>query len=78
MKYAVIINNEVINIILWDGLKPVTFPNDATVIKSDTLAIGMKFDGTKWYMPVTPYVEPDIQPDEFMSILTGGKDNEIQ
>lgn len=77
MKHAIIKNNEVVNIIIWDGIKPVTFPNDVTVVQSDTLAIGMKYDGTNWYMPVIPYVEPEIQPDEFMNIITGGKDNEI-
>lgn len=77
MKHAVIKNNEVINVILWDGIKPISFPNDVTVIQSDTLAIGMKYDGANWYMPVIPYVEPEIQPDEFMNIITGGKDNEI-
>lgn len=77
MKYAVIKNNEVVNVILWDGVKPINFPSDVTVLQSNTLAIGMKYDGTKWYMPVVPYVEPEIQADEFISILTGGRDNEI-
>ena len=77
MKHAVIKNNEVINVILWDGITPITFPDDVTVIQSDTLAIGMKYDGANWYMPIIPYVEPDVQADEFMSIITGGRDNEI-
>ena len=56
MKHAVIYNNEVIDMTMWDGVSDWTYPRPHDEIRpAGTLAIGMKFDGTDWYMPETTH-----------------------
>lgn len=49
MKYAIIHNKEVINVINWDGVTPFEYPFDYDeMIQSDELQIGMKFINGVW------------------------------
>ena len=49
MKYAIIKNNEVVNVIIWDGVTPLKYPFDYDeMIQSDELQIGMKFIDGVW------------------------------
>lgn len=49
MKYAIIKNNEVINVIIWDGITAFHYPFDYDeMIQSDELQIGMKFINGVW------------------------------
>ena len=51
MKYAIIKNNEVINVIIWDGKTPFHYPFEHDeMIKSDELQIGMKLIDGNWIM----------------------------
>lgn len=52
MKYAVIKDDKVINVIVWDGKAKFVYPDPHDeLIQSDKLAIGMIKDGDKWIMP---------------------------
>lgn len=49
MKYAIINNNEVINVIQWDGKTEFEYPFDYDeMIQSDELQIGMKLIDGVW------------------------------
>ena len=65
MKHAVIYNNEVIDMTMWDGVSEWKYPFPHDEIRpAGTLAIGMKFDGTDWYMPEKPvndWQHPDYE-----------------
>ena len=59
-KYALIdANNDVVNIVLWDGVTPWTPPSGLTAIQSDTAQIGGTWDGTNFHpAPPPPVVVP--------------------
>lgn len=44
MRYAVIQNDVVINVAVWDGVTDWPLPSDITVVKSDTLNIGDTYE----------------------------------
>ena len=49
MKYAIIKNNEVINVIQYDGISEFTYPfAHDEMIQSDDLQIGMKLIDGVW------------------------------
>ena len=49
MKYAIIKNNEVINVIIWDGITKFEYPFDYDeMIQSDELQIGMQLINGVW------------------------------
>ena len=49
MKYAIIHNDEVINVINWDGITPFQYPFEHDeMIQSDELQIGMKLIDGVW------------------------------
>ena len=49
MKYAIIHNDEVINVINWDGVTPFHYPFEYdSMIQSDELQIGMKLIDGVW------------------------------
>ena len=49
MKYAIINNDEVINVINWDGITPFHYPFEHDLmIQSDELQIGMKLIDGVW------------------------------
>ena len=49
MNYAIIKNNEVINVIIWDGKTKFEYPFDYDdMVQSDELQIGMKFINGEW------------------------------
>ena len=49
MKYAIIHNDEVINVINWDGITPFQYPFEHdSMIQSDELQIGMKLIDGVW------------------------------
>ena len=51
MKYAIIKNNEVINVIIWDGKTKFEYPFDYDeMIQSNELQIGMKLIDGNWIM----------------------------
>ena len=59
MKYAIINNNEVINVIQWDGKTPFEYPFEHDeMIQSDELQIGMKLiDGVWMYEEISDVTE---------------------
>ena len=51
MRYAIIKNNEVINVIIWDGKTKFEYPFDYDeIIQSNELQIGMKLIDGNWIM----------------------------
>jgi hypothetical protein len=49
MKYAIIHNDEVINVINWDGITPFHYPFEYdSMVQSDELQIGMKLIDGVW------------------------------
>lgn len=49
MKYAIIKNNEVINVIIWDGKTKFEYPFDYDeIIQSNELQIGMQLVDGVW------------------------------
>jgi hypothetical protein len=55
--YALIQNGVVVNLVLWDGVAPVEWPEGTTVIAHDGLAhIGWLYDGAKFVDPNPPVV----------------------
>ena len=51
MRYAIIKNNEVINVIIWNGVTPFEYPFDYDeIIQSNELQIGMKLIDGNWIM----------------------------
>ena len=51
MRYAIIKNNEVINVIIWDGKTKFEYPFDYDeMIQSNELQIGMKLIDGNWIM----------------------------
>jgi hypothetical protein len=49
MKYVVIKNDEVINVIEWDGVTPFHYPFEHDdMVQSDELQIGMKLIDGVW------------------------------
>lgn len=65
MKYAVIENNKVVNIIEWDGVTEIQLTN---LIQSETLGIGMELIDGEWVMPEQP-VHDWEHPDYGMRIV---------
>ena len=58
MKYAIIKNNEVVNIIIWDGKIKFEYPFDYDeMIQSDELQIGMKLIDGNWELPILDATE---------------------
>ena len=50
-RYAIIKNNEVINVIIWDGKIKFEYPFDYDeIIQSNELQIGMKLIDGNWIM----------------------------
>ena len=50
-RYAIIKNNEVINVIIWDGKTKFEYPFDYDeIIQSNELQIGMKLIDGNWIM----------------------------
>ena len=54
MRYAIVKNNLVENVIVWDGKSPYTPPNGTIVIASETAEIGFIYnsDTGEFYAPV--------------------------
>ena len=53
MRYAIIKNNEVINVIIWDGKTKFEYPFDYDeMIQSNELQIGMKLINGVWELPI--------------------------
>ena len=51
MRYAIIKNNEVINVIIWDGKTKFEYPFDYDeMMQSNELQIGMKLIDGNWIM----------------------------
>ena len=49
MKYAIIHNDEVINVINWDGITPFQYPFEHdSMVQSNELQIGMKLIDGVW------------------------------
>lgn len=65
MKYAVIENDKVVNVIEWDGIAQIPFNN---LIQSETLGIGMELIEGEWIMPEQP-VNDWEHPDYSMRIV---------
>lgn len=60
MKYAIINKNEVINVIIWDGVTPFHYPFEHdNMVQSDELQIGMKLIDGVW---IREQVEEDVSP----------------
>lgn len=69
MKYALVENNVVTNIVLWDGVSP--FETDGELIPLDDdppLGIGWHREGSEWIAP-TPEIEspPVVELDELQT-----------
>ena len=58
MKYAIINNKEVINVINWDGVTHFEYPFDYDeMIQSEELQIGMKLIEGVWELPILDATE---------------------
>jgi hypothetical protein len=62
MRYALVKDGQVVNVILWDGETP--FDADSTpVLIPDELAVGpgWSYDGTSWTAPAVEEVPPPTE-----------------
>lgn len=59
MTYAIIRNNIVENIIVWDGVSPYTPPEGTILVQTDTAGIGWTYDSATGEF--TPPAEPAIE-----------------
>ena len=58
MRYAIIKNNEVINVIIWDCKTKFEYPFDYDeMIQSNELQIGMKLINGVWELPILDATE---------------------
>ena len=48
MRYAVVQDGVVVNVVMWDGVSEWAPPAACTVVQSDTASIGDAYDGEKF------------------------------
>lgn len=60
--YAVVNDNVVINVIVWNGITPYAAPEGCALIQSDTAAIGDLYDGAVFTKPAPPPEPPPEEP----------------
>ena len=67
MRYAIVKNNIVINVIVWDGVAGIALPEGSTAIKVEGIAgMGWSYDpNTNTFIP-----PPEPQPGEINKIYT--------
>jgi len=64
MRYAVINNGTVDNVIEWDGQTEWTAPEGSTVLEApEEVGVGYTYDGTTFTAP-EPAPEPAVEPIE--------------
>jgi hypothetical protein len=63
MRYAIVQDGQVVNVILWDGMTAYDAPSTPIAIPDD-LAVcpGWSYDGSNWTAPDEP--EPDVPTDD--------------
>jgi hypothetical protein len=63
MTYAIIRNNIVENIIVWDGVTPYTPPEGTILVRTDTAGIGWIYDPAtgEFTPPAEPVIEGGVQ-----------------
>lgn len=51
-RYAVIKDNEVVNVIVWDGKGSYNCEGEAVLNENNFFKIGMYFEDGKWHKPI--------------------------
>lgn len=55
MRWLLIRDNRVVNVVVWDGETPWDAPADCELLEApDGVGVGFTWDGTVWVAPVYP------------------------
>lgn len=57
MRYAVVVDGTVVNVILWDSEAPLSVEGELVACGDEPVDIGWGYDGTEWDAP-PPVIAP--------------------